>query len=112
MFTDESLVKWQEETSTAKDQNNMGAPATLTVLLIIGNASAVDPLHCTMVPFSLDVALNARVEVMSARVVLITTLRLTVAVRVATKLKSSHRTAETALQSNLLPMGVILVNKI
>ena len=46
--------------------NNMHVPATLTVLLLIGNESAVDPLHCTTVPFSLELALNARVEVMSA----------------------------------------------
>ena len=105
-------MKQQSETSTAKDQNNMGAPATLTVLLFIGNASAVAPLHCTMVPFSLDVAVTVRVEVISARVVVITTVGLTVAVRVATNSKSSHRTAETALQSNLLPTGVVLVNKI
>ena len=92
------------------NQNNMGAPATLTVLLTIGNPSAVDPLHCTTVPFSLAVAVNVRVEVMSARVVLITTMGLTVFVRIATKLKSSHRTDATLLHSNLLPMGVVLVN--
>ena len=78
--------------------------------MTIGKPTAVDPLHCTTVPFSLDVALNIRVEVVSARIVLITTLGLTVAVRVATKPKSSHCTDETLLQSNLLPMGVVLVN--
>ena len=65
----------------------MDVPATLRLWLTIGKPAAVDPLHYTTVPFSLDVALNARVEVMSTRVVLTTTLGLMVAVRVATKLK-------------------------
>ena len=77
-------MKRQQEKNTAKDQNNMDVPATLRLWLTIGKPAAVDPLHCTTVPFSLDVALNARVEVMSARVVLLTTLGLTAAVRVAT----------------------------
>ena len=81
----------------------MDVPATLRLWLTIGKPAAVHPLHCTTVSFSLDVALKARVEVMS------TTLGLIVAVRVATR-KSSHRTDATALQSNLLPLGVVLVN--
>ena len=85
--------------------NNMGAPATLRVLLCIRDASAVVPLHCTMVPFSLAVVVNVRVEVISA----IASMWLAVFVRVATKLKSSHCTAATALQSNLLPMVSVLV---
>ena len=88
----------------------MNTPATLRMLLFIGVASAVDPLHCTTVPFSLAVAVNARVDVMSARVVLITTVGLAVSVRVATKLKSSHCTAATSLQSKLLPIVLVLVN--
>ena len=88
----------------------MDVPATFTVLLFIGNASAVDPLHCTTVPFSLVVTLNVSVEVMSVRVVPITTVGLAVAASVATNSKFSHCTAATALQSNLLPMGAILVN--
>ena len=86
------------------------APATLRVLVAIGNPSAVVPLHCTTVPFSLAVAVNVRVEVMSATVVLITTLGLAVFVRVATKLKSSHCTATTLLQFRLLSVAVVLVN--
>ena len=82
----------------------MGIPATLRMLLFIGVAFSVDPLHCTTVPFSLFVAVNARVEVMSARGVLITTVGLAVFVRMATKLKSSHRTTATSLQSKLLPV--------
>ena len=92
------------------NQNNMAAPATLTVLLFIGIASSVDPLHCTTVPFKLAVAGNVRVEVISARVVPLTTLGLAVFVRVATKLKSTHCTDATLLQSNLLPMDAVLMN--
>ena len=88
----------------------MNIPTTLTVLLFIGVASAVDPLHCTTVPFRLAVPVNVRVEVISARVVPITTLGLAVFVRVATKLKSTHCTDATLLQSNLLPMDAVLLN--
>ena len=89
---------------------NKDVPATLRVLFAVGNPSAVVPLHCTTVPFSLAVAVNVRVEVISARVVLITTLGLAVFVRVATKLKSSHCTAATLLQFRLLSVAVVLVN--
>ena len=88
----------------------MNTPARLSNLFAIGKPFAVDPLHWTTVPFSLAAAVNVRVEVMSARVVVITTLGLTVSVRVATKLKSSHRTAATSLQSKLLPIALVLVN--
>ena len=77
-------------------QNNIGTPATLRVLLFIGVASAVTPLHCTKVPFSLDVAVNVRVEVMSATLA----MRLAMFVRVATKFKSSHCKVAESLQSN------------
>ena len=90
----------------------MDKPATWRVLLTIGNPTAVDPLHCTTVPFSLTAAVNVRVEVISARVVLLTTLGLAVFVRVATKLRSAHCTAATLLQSKLLPMVSVLVNSI
>ena len=86
-------------------------PATLRVLFGVGVAFAVVPLHCTTVPFRLFVAVNVRVEVMSARVtVLITTMGLVVFVRVATKSKSAQSTAATSLQSKLFPTGVVLVN--
>ena len=88
----------------------MGAPATLRILLFVGDPNAVDPLHCTTVLFRLAVAVNAKVEVMSARLVPNTSIGLAVFVRVATNSKSSHCTAATALQSNLLPMGATLVN--
>ena len=88
----------------------MNIPTTLTVLLFIGIASAVVPLHCTTVPFKLSVAGNVRVEVISARVVPLTTLGLAVFVRVATKLKSTHCTGATLLQFNLLPMDAVLLN--
>ena len=84
----------------------MGAPATLRLLLTSGNPAAVDPLHWTTVPFSLAAAVNVRVEVMSARVVVITTLGLTVFVRVVTKSKSSHCTDAT-----LLPIVSILLKR-
>ena len=80
-------------------------------LLFIGDEVAVDPLHCTTVPFRVDVAVNVRVEVMSARVVLITTVGLAVAVRVATKSMLSHCGGETPLQSTSLPMGTVLKNR-
>ena len=89
----------------------MGAPATLRLLLTNGNPAAVDPLHCTTVPFSLAAAVNVRIEVMSARVVLITTLGLAVFVRVVTKSKSSRHTDATPLQSNLLPRVSVLLNR-
>ena len=101
-------MKRQQETSTEIDQNYTAAPATLTVLLFIGIASSVDPLHCTTVLFRLAVAVNVRVEVMSARVVPLTIVGLAVFVRVATKLKSSHRTDATPVQSNLLLVSVLV----
>ena len=88
----------------------MNIPTTLVVLLFIGVASAVDPLHCTTVPFSVAVAGNVRVEVISARIVPLTSVGLAVFVIVATKLKSSHCTDATLLQSNLLPMDAVLMN--
>ena len=90
---------------------NYGAPATLRLLLTNGNPTAVDPLHCTTVPFSLAAAVNARVEVMSARVVVGTTVGLAVFVRVVTKSKSSHCKDATLLQSNLLPMVSVLLKR-
>jgi len=47
--------------------------------------SAVIPLHCTTVLSSLDVALNVKVEAISASSVLIAVVELEVLVRVATK---------------------------
>ena len=93
-------------------QYNMNVPATLKVLLSIGKPTAVDPLHCTMVPFSLAAAVNVSVEVISARVVELIIIMLAVFVRVVTKSKSSHCTAATLLQSKLLPMVSVLVNSI
>ena len=91
----------------------MGVPATLRVLFaMIMVPSAVSPLHCTTVPLSLDVELNVRVEVISANRVLITVVEFEVFVRVATKLKSSHCTPVTSLQFTLLPVGVVLSNRI
>ena len=87
------------------------AAATMRVLLFIGEEVAVDPLHCTTVPFSLDVAVNVRVEVISARVVVITTVGLAVAVSVAMKSMLSHCGGETLLQSSSLPMSVVLKNR-
>ena len=89
----------------------MDIPATLRLLLVIGKPNAVDPLHCITVPFSVAAAVNVRVEVISARVVPITTVRLAIFVRLATKSKSSHCTDATLLQSNRLPVGVVLVNR-
>ena len=90
----------------------MDIPATLRMLLFIGVPSTVDPMHCTMVPFSLAAAVNVRVEVISARVVLITTVGLEVFVRVATKSKVTHCTAATPLQSKLLLVVPVLLNSI
>ena len=82
------------------------AAMTLSVLFVIGNPSAVAPLHCTTVPFSLVVAVNVRVEVMSATVALITVMGFAVFVRVATKSMLSHCGGVTSLQSTLIPIGV------
>ena len=79
-------------------QQIVDAPATLRVLFVIGNPSAVVPLHWTTVPFSLAVALNVRVEVTSDRVVLIRGTWLELFVRVATNSKSSYCTDATVLQ--------------
>ena len=88
----------------------MTAPATLTVLLTIW-VTAVIPLHCTTVPFSLTVAVIVRVEVISATGVFITDMELVVFVRVAIKLMLSH--CETLLQSTLLLLvGVLFRNRI
>ena len=51
-------------------------PVTFRVLFVVGNPLAVVPLHCTTVPFSLAVAVNVRVEVMSATVPLATVVGL------------------------------------
>ena len=91
-------------------QGNTNILAILRLMLTIGNLTAVNPLHCTTVPFSLAVAVNVRVEVISARVVPITIVGLAVLVRVLTNSKSSHCTAVTVLQFNLLPMDAVLVN--
>ena len=82
----------------------MDAPATLTVLLFIGKPTAVDPLHCTTVPFSLVTAVIVRVEVMSAKGPV---MRLAVFVKVATKEMLLHWGGVTSLQSTLLPTGVL-----
>ena len=55
---------------------NMDTPVTFRVLFVVGNPLAVVPLHCTTVPFSLAVAVNVRVEVMSATVPLATVVGL------------------------------------
>ena len=88
----------------------MGALATLRRLLSNGNPTAVGPLHWTTVPFSLAAAVNARVEVMSARVVVGATVGLTVFVRVVTKSKSSHCTDATLLLDRL-PIVSVLLNR-
>ena len=75
-------------------------PAILRVRFAVGNSSAVVPLHCTTVPFSLFVVVKVRVEVMSATVPPVELVRF---VRVATKSKSAHCKVEIALQSKLLP---------
>ena len=74
--------------------------------MFIGVAFAVTPLHWITVPFKVDVAVNVRVEVMSATLV----EGLAMSVRVATKLKSAHCKAMTSLQSKLLPMVSVRVN--
>ena len=92
----------------------MTVPATLRVLFARTMVpSPVFTLHCTTVPFSSAVALNVRVEVISARVVLITVVELEVLVRVTTKLKSTHCTAATSdsVQFTLLPVEVLLRNR-
>ena len=89
---------------------NVDVPATLRVMFVIGIPSAVVPLHWTTIPFSLTVAVNVRVEVMSATVPPGTVVRLVRLVREATKSKSAQFTAETLLHSNLLPMGLVLRN--
>ena len=87
---------------------NMGVPATLRVLLFtIDIGSAVDPLHCTTVPFSLAVAVTVRLEVISATGPVAVVMRLVVSVKVATKVMSLHCGGVTPLQSTLLPMGVV-----
>ena len=85
----------------------MEAPARLRGLFVIGNPSAVVPLHCTTVPFSLFVAVNVRVEVMSATLAPVMVVRLVMLVRVATKSKLAQFTAETLLQSKLLPVDAV-----
>ena len=78
--------------------------------MVIGSPFAVVPLHWTTVPFSLDVMLNVKVEVISARVVLITFMGLVVFMRVATKLKTEHDTVATLLQLKLLLVTAVLMN--
>ena len=92
-------------------QHNLPAAMTLRVLFVIGNPTAVDPVHFTTVPFSLTVALNVRVEVMSARVVEPITIVLAIFMRVATKLKSVQCTVAKLLQFTIL-ISVVLVNRI
>ena len=94
------------------NNNNMTAPATLTVLLAIW-VTAVIPLHCTTVPFSLAVAMIVRVEVISATAAFTTVMELAVFVRVAIKLMLSHCGGETLLQPTLLrSVGVLFWNRI
>ena len=85
----------------------MVVPATVTVLLFIGKPTAVDPLHCTTVSFSLVTAVIVRVEVMSAKGPVAVVMRLAVFVKVATKEMLLHWGGATSLQSTLLPTGVL-----
>ena len=87
--------------------NNMESPVILRLLLFIGFPLAVDPLHCTTLPFRLAVAVMVRVEVISVTLVFITVMGLAVFVKVATKSMLSHCGGETPLQSTRLPRGVL-----
>ena len=87
-------------------------PAPMSVLFVIGNPMAVAPLHCTTVAFSLVTAMNVRVEVISATLAPVTVVGLVMLVSVATKFKSVHCTVRISLQSNLLPVGVVVVKRI
>ena len=91
----------------ARKYYNMPAPATFKVWFLLGTSLAVIPLHCTTIPFSLVVAVNIRVEVMSATVPPVTAVGLEAFVRVATKVMLLHCGGKTPLQSTLLPMGVL-----
>ena len=88
------------------------SPVILIVWFVTGDPASVVPLHCTTVPFSLAVAVNAKVEVISARVPVNITVGLAMFVRVATKLKLTQFTVRGSLQAKLLPVDVVLVNRI
>ena len=82
------ILRLADNATPSYEANAMDTPATLKVIFAIGNPSAVVPLHCITVPFSLVVAVNVRVEVISATVPLLTVMGLAMFVSVATKLKS------------------------
>ena len=88
----------------------MNIPETLRVLLSIGVPPVVVPLHCITVPFSPTVALNDRVEAISATVVPCIVMGLAIFVRVATKSMLSHCGAERSLQSILSPVDAVARN--
>ena len=82
------------------------------LLVMVMDPSAVVLLHCTTVPFSLDVAVNVRVEVISFTVPPVTAVGLARFVRVATKSKSAQFTPATVLQSCLVPIAPFSRNRI
>ena len=74
--------------------------------------SATDPLHCNTLPFSLLVAVNVMVASISNSVALCTVMGLEILVRVATKSKSVQFTLSTSLHLTLVPLGVVVRNRI
>lgn len=84
----------------------MNVPLILRVLLSSGVPSTVVPLHCITDPFSPAVALNVRVEVISAN---ISSMALVIFVKVATKSMLSH-CGFVHCRSIVVPMVSVIMN--
>lgn len=84
----------------------MNVPLILRVLLSSSVPSIVVPLHCITDPFSPAVALNVRVEVISAN---ISSTALVIFVKVATKSMLSH-CGFVHCRSIVVPMVSVVMN--
>lgn len=96
---------------------NMNAPEKLRVVFDMSMIpSSFDPLHCTTLSFSLVVAVNVRVEVISYSITVLpsttTVMGLVILVRVATKSKSVQLTALTSLQPTRRFSGSVVVRNL
>lgn len=91
---------------------NMNAPEKSRVVFdMFMTRSATDPLHCNTLPFSLVVAVNVMVDSISDSIVPCTVTGLEILVRVATKSKSVQFTLSTSLHLTLVPLGVVVRNR-
>ena len=92
---------------------NINPPEKLIVVFnMFMSPTAFDPLHCNTLPFSLVVAVNVMVDSISNSIAPCTVMGLEILVRLATKSKSVQFTLSTSLHLTLVPLGVVVRNRI